>query len=162
MKSSLLSHRGYHGSIEPSVRDGTLKGHILFIDELITYAAPTIPALQEAFVSTVDDYLAHCANAGKLPQRPFKGQFNVRIAPELHQTAVLRAEAEGTSLNNIVVRALRTYLVEPAANANQHDLDGQTEACAAQSDTPNTTDAPNASNAPDTSEEQSAADLLPV
>jgi len=165
MKSSLLSHRGYHGSIEPSVRDGTLKGHILFIDELITYAAPTIPALQEAFVSTVDDYLAHCANAGKLPQRPFKGQFNVRIAPELHQTAVLRAEAEGTSLNNIVVRALRTYLVEPAANANHHDLDGQTEARAVQSsapDEPNTTDAPNASNAPDTSEEQITADLLPV
>jgi len=154
MKSSLLSHRGYHGSIEPSVRDGTLKGHILFIDELITYAAPTIPALQEAFVSTVDDYLAHCANAGKLPQRPFKGQFNVRIAPELHQTAVLRAEAEGTSLNNIVVRALRTYLIEPAANANHHDLGVQTETCALQSD------APDASYATDTSHAQSAADSV--
>ncbi|HEY7804624.1 MAG TPA: type II toxin-antitoxin system HicB family antitoxin, partial [Orrella sp.] len=133
-----------------------LKGHILFIDELITYAAPTIPALQEAFVSTVDDYLAHCANAGKLPQRPFKGQFNVRIAPELHQTAVLRAEAEGTSLNNIVVRALRTYLIEPAANANHHDLGDQTEAFAVRSD------APDASNATDTSQAQGAADSVAV
>lgn len=120
MKSSLLSHRGYHGSIEPSVRDGNLKGHILFIDELITYSAPTIPALQQAFIQVVDDYLAQCVESGKAPQRPFKGQFNVRIAPQLHQTAVLRAESEGTSLNNIVVRALTTYLTEPAANASQH------------------------------------------
>jgi predicted HicB family RNase H-like nuclease len=121
MKSSLLSHRGYHGSIEPSVRDGNLKGHVLFIDELITYSAPTIPALQQAFMATVDEYLAECANSGKLPQRPFKGQFNVRIAPQLHQTAVLRAESEGTSLNNVVVKALTTYLTEPAANASNED-----------------------------------------
>lgn len=110
MKSTLLSHKGYHGSIEPSVRDGQLKGHILFIDDRVTYSAPTIPELQEAFEQTVDGYLEDCARTGKFPQRPFKGQFNVRIAPQLHQTAVLRAEAEGTSLNNVVVRALRNYL----------------------------------------------------
>lgn len=110
MKSTLLSHKGYHGSIEPSVTEGMLKGHILFIDELIAYTAPTIPALQQAFTNAVDAYLADCAQNGKLPQRPFKGQFNVRIAPRLHQNAVLRAEAEGTSLNNVVVRALQNYL----------------------------------------------------
>lgn len=124
MKSTLLSHKGYHGSIEPSVRDGQLKGHILFIDDMVTYSAPTIPDLQEAFVVAVDDYLDDCARTGKFPQRPFKGQFNVRIAPQLHQTAVLRAEAEGTSLNNVVVRALKRYLhppEPPAAEANAID-----------------------------------------
>jgi predicted HicB family RNase H-like nuclease len=120
MKSTLLSHKGYHGSIEPSVRDGALKGHILFIDDLITYTAATIPELQKAFMASVDCYLSECAQTGKLPQRPFKGQFNVRIAPQLHQTAVLRAETEGTSLNNVVVRALKTYLQNP--------LNGQTDA----------------------------------
>jgi predicted HicB family RNase H-like nuclease len=128
MKSSLLSHRGYHGSIEPSVRDGHLKGHILFIDKLITYSAPTIPALQHAFTKIVDDYLEQCEQSGKAPQRPFKGQFNVRIAPQLHQTAVLRAEAESTSLNNIVVRALTSYLTEPAADGGAHHNTCTTEA----------------------------------
>lgn len=117
MKSTLLSHKGYHGSIEPSVTDGMLKGHILFIETPIHYTAPTIPELNDAFVQAVDQYLAHCAQNGQLPQRPFKGQFNVRIAPRLHQSAVLRAEAEGTSLNNVVVRALQTYL-QSEASAN--------------------------------------------
>lgn len=80
---------------------------------MITYSAPTIPELQDAFERAVDSYLEDCARTGKFPQRPFKGQFNVRIAPQLHQNAVLRAEAEGTSLNNVVVRALRNYLHEP-------------------------------------------------
>ena len=147
MKSSLLSHRGYHGSIEPSVHDGTLKGHILFIDELITYTASTIPTLQQAFMSTVDNYLAHCANSGKLPQRPFKGQFNVRIAPDLHQTAVLRAEAEGTSLNNVVVRALKNYLIEPAANAREHSTSEQTQVAKPQETAADASDASTVTNA---------------
>jgi predicted HicB family RNase H-like nuclease len=120
MKSTLLSHRGYHGSIEPSVRDGRLKGHILFIDDMITYGAATIPELQKAFNAAVDGYLADCARHGKFPQRPFKGQFNVRITPALHQTAVLHAESEGTSLNNVVVQALRTYL-EDSEQGQQPD-----------------------------------------
>ena len=125
MKSTLLGHKGYHGSIEPSVSDGKLNGHILFIDDVITYSALTIPALQDAFEKAVDDYLDDCAKTGKFPQRPFKGQFNVRVAPELHQTAVLRAEAEGTSLNNVVVRALRHYLHQP--NTSQDDACDQAQ-----------------------------------
>ncbi len=117
MKSTLLSHKGYHGSIEPSVQDGMLKGHILFIDTPIDYTAATIPELHQAFVQAVDHYLSDCAQNGRMPQRPFKGQFNVRIAPRLHQTAVLRAEAEGSSLNNVVVRALQTYLQGETASA---------------------------------------------
>lgn len=121
MKSTLLSHKGYHGSIEPSVRDGSLKGNILFIDDIVSYTALTIPDLQHAFVAAVDGYLEECARSGKFPQRPFKGQFNVRIAPQLHQSAVLRAEAEGTSLNNVVVRALKTYLQDQLVDRAQSE-----------------------------------------
>jgi predicted HicB family RNase H-like nuclease len=123
MKSTLLSHKGYHGSIEPSVRDGQLKGHILFIDDMITYGAPTIPELQEAFNIAVDGYLEDCVREGKFPQRPFKGQFNVRITPALHQTAVLHAESEGTSLNNVVVRALKNYLGDSAQTPQSDQAD---------------------------------------
>jgi predicted HicB family RNase H-like nuclease len=112
MKSTLLCHKGYHGSIEPSVDEATLKGSVLFVEEKISYEAPTIPELQIAFEAAVDRYLEHCAVNGTRPTRPFKGQFNVRIAPQLHQIAALRAQAEGTSLNSIVVQALQTYLSE--------------------------------------------------
>ena len=111
-KSTLLHHKGYYGSIEPSLNEATLKGKVLFIEDTISYSAPTISELQTAFASVIDLYLQECVTTGKLPIRPFKGQFNVRVAPQLHQTAALRAQAEGTSLNRIVARALETYLQE--------------------------------------------------
>lgn len=110
MKSTLLVHKGYHGSIEPSLEDGELHGRVLFIVEKITYQAPTIAEMQQAFEEAVNRYLTACLERGISPERPFKGQFNVRIAPDLHKSAAIRAEQEQTSLNNVVVSALRAYL----------------------------------------------------
>lgn len=110
MKSTLLVHKGYHGSIEPSLEDGLLRGRVLFIVEKITYQAPTIAEMQEAFEKAVNQYLTTCLERHIAPERPFKGQFNVRIAPDLHKSAAIRAEQEQTSLNSVVVSALRAYL----------------------------------------------------
>ena len=110
MKPTLLSHKGYHGSIEPSLEDGVLHGRVLFIVEKITYQASTISEMQEAFENAVEHYLTSCLERAISPERPFKGQFNVRIAPDLHKSAAIRAEQEQTSLNNVVVSALRQYL----------------------------------------------------
>jgi len=110
MKPTLLSHKGYHGSIEPSLEDGVLNGQVLFIVEKITYQASTVSEMQRAFEAAVDRYLTSCLERAISPERPFKGQFNVRIAPDLHKSAAIRAEQEQTSLNNVVVSALRQYL----------------------------------------------------
>ena len=118
MKSNLLSHKGYHGSIEPCLHDAMLNGHVLFVETPIQYSGLTIPDLRHAFEKAVDQYLEHCARTGQMPVRPFKGQFNVRITPRLHQSAALCAQSEGTSLNNVVVKALQSYLEEQPSMAN--------------------------------------------
>lgn len=52
--------RGYKGSISASIEDQCLHGKILFINDLITYEAETVPALKEAFEEAVNDYLETC------------------------------------------------------------------------------------------------------
>lgn len=110
MKSSLLCHKGYYGSIEPSLPDAVLKGRALFIADDVTYEALTVTDLQPAFEQAIDEYLANCQSQQKSPEKPFRGQFNVRVAPELHKSAALRAQQERTSLNTVVVNALKHYL----------------------------------------------------
>ena len=66
--------------------------------------------LQKEFESAVDDYLETCVALGKEAQRPFRGLFNVRVTPELHRCASLRAAADGVSLNDVVVRALDAFV----------------------------------------------------
>lgn len=110
-----LEYKGYTGSIEYSPQDSLLYGKVLGIRGLISYEGETGKHLEEDFKEAVDAYLADCKEGGKTPEKPFKGSFNVRIPPSLHQRAALLAMEAKNSLNNFVAEAIR-YRVnkEPA------------------------------------------------
>lgn len=120
MKSPLLFHKGYYGSIEPSLSEGLLRGRALFINQDVTYEALTVSELQPAFEAAIVVYLKSCEADKRAPERPFRGQFNVRVAPNLHKSAALRARQEKTSLNTVVVNALQHYL-----STNHHEVAAQ-------------------------------------
>nr|WP_276595304.1 type II toxin-antitoxin system HicB family antitoxin [Roseateles albus] len=88
----------------------TCRGKVLFIDDLVTYESSSPANLQKEFEEAVDDYLDTCAQLEKEAQRPFRGQFNVRVSPTLHRAAAIRAAADAVSLNDVVVRALDAFL----------------------------------------------------
>ncbi len=67
-------------------------------------------SLRKAFEDAVDDYLELCTKEGKIPEKPFKGSFNVRTGSDLHREAALLAKAKGTTLNTVVTEALEKYL----------------------------------------------------
>lgn len=103
-----LKYKGYLGTIEPDIEEGTLFGKVAFIRDLVTYEAENLKQLEQEFQASVDDYLAFCAEQGKEPNKPLKGVFNVRISPELHRAAVI---AMGdTSLNAFVGEAIKEKL----------------------------------------------------
>ena len=106
----ILKYKDYEGTAELDMARGICRGKILFIDDLVTYGADSPRELQREFESAVDDYLATCISLDKEPQRPFRGLFNVRVPPELHRSAVLRATKDSVSLNDVVVRALDCFL----------------------------------------------------
>ena len=109
--SDHLKYKGYTGSVEYSAEDEVLHGRILFIRSLITYEADDAKGLASAFKEAVDDYLEDCNKQHIEPEQPFKGSFNVRVSPELHRKAALRAREQGVSLNRIVETALEHELV---------------------------------------------------
>lgn len=80
-----LKYKGYQGTIEPQIDDGTLYGKIAFIRDLVTYEADTLPKLIAEFHLSVDGYLEDCEELDKEPDKPFKGSLNVRLGEELHR-----------------------------------------------------------------------------
>lgn len=116
-----LSHKGYKGSCEVSIEDDCLHGHILDIDDLITYEGNTVKELQSAFASAVDAYLTHCASIGKEPNKPYSGSFNVRTGPELHKAAVQHAREKGEKLNEFVRNAIEAAIIGTAGLAEVHN-----------------------------------------
>jgi predicted HicB family RNase H-like nuclease len=109
-----LEYKGYTGSIEYSQEDDVLFGKILGINGLISYEGKTGKELEKDFKEAIDIYLVDCKNAGIVPEKPFKGSFNVRISSELHQKAALLAMEDKMSLNNFVAESIRERIFKEA------------------------------------------------
>lgn len=104
--SNMLQYHDYYGSVEYSAEDQVFFGKIEYINDLVTFEATDVKGLQHAFHEAVDHYLAQCQELQRVPQKTFKGRFNVRIAPELHKQASLIASQHHVSLNKLVEQAI--------------------------------------------------------
>jgi len=87
-----LKHRGYTGSLEPSLKDGVLTGEVLGIQKVLRYRGKTVGEAKDAFTHVVEAYLASADCQGG--QRPYSGHLNVRIHPEVHRLAAIRLGGE--------------------------------------------------------------------
>lgn len=108
--NNTMKYRGYIGSVELSEDDGLLYGKVLGITDLISYEGVTCTELWEDFHTAVDEYLAVCEAEGVEPEVPYKGSFNVRISPGLHERLARYAVGTGRSLNSCVQEAIERYV----------------------------------------------------
>ncbi len=107
-----LEYRGYTGSIEYSGEDDLLYGKVLGVKGLISYEGKTGNDLENDFKEAINAYLLDCEKNGVQVEKPFKGSFNVRVSPVLHQRAVLLAIESKVSLNSFVAEAIRLRVQE--------------------------------------------------
>ncbi|EKF58590.1 hypothetical protein QWE_18358 [Agrobacterium albertimagni AOL15] len=92
-----VNYKGYQASVE--FEDGTLFVKVLHIDDLLVAEVDRASDAQKALEDLIEAYLLDCAEEGREPTQPFKGSFNVRLGPELHKRAAMRAADEGMTLN---------------------------------------------------------------
>lgn len=103
---STMTHNGFAARVEYSEEDGCFVGHIAGIRDVIGFHGESVAELRSAFEEAVEDYLETCRKLGKEPNRPFSGQFRLRLQPELHARAAMAAESHGKSLNTWVADAI--------------------------------------------------------
>ena len=108
--SNTMEYKGYIGSVEFSPEDRLFFGKVQGIQALISYEGPTADELIGDFQSAVDDYLMLCEQEKIIPEKAYKGSFNVRISPDLHRRAAVWASTHQTTLNKVVESALNQYV----------------------------------------------------
>lgn len=111
MKNSVLEYKGYYASVEFDAETKSLFGKIEGINDLVTFESDNVKKIEKEFRSAVDDYLAFCKEVGKEPEKTYKGRFNVRISPELHQRIARKACEEHGTINSVVEKAIRAYVM---------------------------------------------------
>jgi predicted HicB family RNase H-like nuclease len=101
-----LKYKSYTGIVEFSAEDGVFFGKLFGINDLVTFEGSSVRELEKAFHEAVDDYIETCGELGKSPERDFKGSFNIRINPQIHRMAALKAQTMHISLNEFVEQAI--------------------------------------------------------
>jgi predicted HicB family RNase H-like nuclease len=115
-----MHHAGYVAMIELDDAAGVFHGEVINLRDVLTFQGATLKELRKAFADTVADYLAWCRERGKQPEKPYSGNFTVRLAPELHRRVAVAAAREGKSINAYVAEALNKadHIAERAKRAD--------------------------------------------
>jgi predicted HicB family RNase H-like nuclease len=100
----MLEYKGYFGTVDAD--EGIFIGRVAGLRDVITFEGATFTEVEQAFRDSVDDYLAFCTERGEAPDRSHNGKILLRVSPEAHRRAALRAQAEGISLNQWIARRI--------------------------------------------------------
>lgn len=95
----MIDYKGYTGVFEFDPTIDAFHGRVVGLLDVVTFEGRSVEELRRAMEESVEDYLELCAEAGKEPERPYRGEFLVRTTPELHRAVATAAEAAGMSLN---------------------------------------------------------------
>lgn len=106
-----LVYQDIIGSVHFSSEDETFYGKLEGIPDLVTFEGNTVSELKKSFEEAVIDYKELCIETGRNYKKSFKGSFNVRIDPRLHELAYMKATKKGISLNQFVQETLKKELM---------------------------------------------------
>jgi len=102
----MLEYKGYIGTIE--AEDGVFLGRVAGLRDVITFEGTTFAGVERAFRDSIDDYLAFCAQRGEPADRPYSGRIPLRVSPDTHRRAAMRAQSEGLSLNQWIAQRIES------------------------------------------------------
>ena len=102
----MLEYKGYIGTIE--AEDGVFLGRVAGLRDVITFEGTTFAEVERAFRDSIDDYLAFCAQRGEPADRPYSARIPLRVSPDTHRRAAMRAQSEGLSLNQWIAQRIES------------------------------------------------------
>jgi predicted HicB family RNase H-like nuclease len=94
-----MTYKGYTARVEYDERDHLLVGRVLGLKVIISFHGETVSELRHGFEAAMNDYLHDCEERGITPEKPASGKLLLRVPPEIHAAALIRAQAQGMSLN---------------------------------------------------------------
>ncbi|MDA0677882.1 MAG: toxin-antitoxin system HicB family antitoxin [Bacteroidetes bacterium] len=80
------------------------------INDLVNFEADDVRDLENNFRMAVIDYIDTCKSLNKIPEKSYKGVFNVRVSSDTHKSVSRLAVQYGMNLNELVKKSLNYTL----------------------------------------------------
>jgi predicted HicB family RNase H-like nuclease len=110
MIGNYMTYKGYTGIVEFDEESRVLFGRVIGLCDVITFEGESVTEVIRAFHDSVDVYLEFCAERGESPEKPYSGQFVLRLEPRLHRELANAARVQKTSLNGLIERILAEHV----------------------------------------------------
>lgn len=108
----MMIYKGYVGKVEYDDKDRIFSGIVINTKTVITFQGTSVDELETEFHNSIDDYLEWCKEDGISPEKPYSGKLNLRLTPDTHQRAAVKAKLLGMSLNSFIEKAVEDELME--------------------------------------------------
>ncbi len=105
-----MEYKGYIGVVNFDDEAGIFHGEVINTRDVITFQGTCAAEIRQVFIDSIEDYLEFCKERGEAPDKPFSGRLLVRMPPELHQRAYVKARQAGISLNEWINKAIEKQL----------------------------------------------------
>ena len=115
--SNSMTYKGYTASMTFDADDKIIVGRVLDIDDIIAFHGVSIAEFEQAFQTSIDDYIMACEQLGQSAEKPVSGRLMLRIAPTVHAAALKAAAQSGQSMNKWVEHLLSNTLHLPSCRA---------------------------------------------
>ena len=80
------------------------------INDIVNFEADDVRDLENNFRMAVIDYIDTCKSLNKIPEKSYKGVFNVRVSSDTHKSVSRLAVQYGMNLNELVKKSLNYTL----------------------------------------------------
>jgi predicted HicB family RNase H-like nuclease len=97
-----MRYKHYEAAIKFDDETEQFHGEVINTRDVVTFQGRSVAELRREFKNSVEDYIECCSERGDEPDKPFSGNFILRISPDLHQRLFTNAKLEGKSLNSLI------------------------------------------------------------
>lgn len=109
---NVLIYKEFIGSVNYSTDDNVFFGKVEGINDLVSFEGTSVQELKEAFEYMIDEHIKDCEEEGIPLIKSYRGNLNIRLNPETHKDASLKAIMKGISLNQFIQNAVEKAITE--------------------------------------------------
>ncbi len=88
----MIEYKGYIGAVDFDPEIDLFHGTVINTNDVITFYGASVAELRKEMQNSIEGYIEFCKKQGKIPDKPFSGEFTVQINPETHCQLALNAE----------------------------------------------------------------------
>ncbi|MCY3743519.1 MAG: type II toxin-antitoxin system HicB family antitoxin [Candidatus Poribacteria bacterium] len=88
----MIEYNGYIGAVNFDPEIDLFHGTVINTNDVITFYGASVAELRKEMQTSIEGYIEFCKEQGKIPDKPFSGEFMIHISPETHCKLALNAE----------------------------------------------------------------------